>query len=609
MKHLKRSWGRTILAVIVISACVNVNTVAAEEMVLRHCMFTKLQTLDPCNMRDVYSMQVASEIYEPLYRYHYLKRPYELAPVLAESMPEISDDNLTYTIQIKKGVRFQDDPCFTETDGKGRELTAHDFVYALKRIANVKTKSRNWAGFKDKIVGLDVFRDYTKTFKGTKEWVVDYNYEVEGFKAIDDYTLQIKLLRPWPQIVESVLTDTMTSPIPKEAIAYYGEDIIEHPVGTGPYRLKTWRRGCYIELVRNETWRGELYPSEGDEVDEEEGLLADAGKPIPFADKVVWRVIQESQPAWLLFMRGEFDAMGIPKDNFDNVIQSHDHELTDDMADRGIALTKFDEPSVFWIGFNMEDPVLGRNKPLRQAISRAYDRQRYIDLFANGRGHVAHGFVAPGLDSYDKDIDRFGYSKYDPEEARQLIQEAEAVYGGPIPPLTLGMPGTDTAAKQIGLFTQRLFGQVGLTLEVEYMDWPTYLGKLVNGQMQLFSSGISAGYPGAIDFLGTFATKYHVPNGGNAFFYSNPEFDELFEQAEVMLPSQERLELYRRMERMVMDDYPAVFLVHQVSYSLRHNWYKNVKPNVYSYGLNKYRRIDLAERDGYQDRLRELKKK
>ncbi len=578
-----------------------------EGMVLRRCMLSKLRTLDPCDMRDVYSMSVGAEMYESLYRYHALKRPYEITPLLADGLPEISDDNLTYTIRIKKGVRFQDDPCFP--DGKGRELTARDFVYAIKRIANVKTKSRNWASFKDKIIGLDNFRDYTKTFKGTKEWDVDYSREIEGFKALDNHTLQIKLIKPWPQIIDAALTDTMTSPIPHEAIDYYKEDIIQHPVGTGPFRLKAWRRGCYVELVRNENWRGELYPSEGSPGDREAGLLEDAGKPIPFADRVVWRVIQETQPAWLLFMRGEFDSMGIFKDNFDGTINVQTHELNDEMIGRGVALKKFNDPSVFWIGFNMKDPVLGKNKPLRKAICRAYNRERYIDLFNNGRGHVAHGFVAPGLDSYDADIHKYDYSKYDPQEARELLKEAEEVHGGPIPPLTLSMPGTDTFNRQSGQYAQRLFSKVGLELNVEYMDWPTYLDKMVNGDLQLFFSGVSAGYPDAIDFLKMFVTKYHAPNGGNAFFYSNSEIDALHDKAEVMLPSEERLELYRKMERMILDDYPAVFISHRVSYALAHGWYENYKPHVYSYGLNKYRKVDEVQRSGYKERLKELKEK
>jgi ABC-type oligopeptide transport system substrate-binding subunit len=239
--------------------------------VWRRPLFTKIQTLDSGNLSDVYSLGVASNIHESLYDYHYLKRPFEVIPMLAADLPQISEDKLTYTIKIKKGVFFQDDPCFP--DGKGRELKAQDFVYALKRIANVKYMSQKWSDFDQKIIGLDDFREYSKQFK--KELDVDYSKEVEGFRAIDDYTLQIKLNKPWPKLVP-IFSLTFTAPVAREAVEYYGPDIVKHPIGTGPYKLKTWHRGVYIEMVRNENWRGGVYPSEGEPGDLEAGYLDDA---------------------------------------------------------------------------------------------------------------------------------------------------------------------------------------------------------------------------------------------------------------------------------------------------------------------------------------------
>ncbi len=167
------------------------------EMVLHHVLSTKIKGLDPGNMRDVYSVIVASQIFEPLYQYHFLKRPYQLVPLLAEDMPQISDDLLTYTIKIKKHVYFQDNPCFT--NDKGRELKAQDFVFSLKRIANIKYLSQNWSMFDNKIVGLNEFREYTKTYKNEVD--VDYSRQVQGLTTPDDYTLIIKLKQPWPPIV------------------------------------------------------------------------------------------------------------------------------------------------------------------------------------------------------------------------------------------------------------------------------------------------------------------------------------------------------------------------------------------------------------------------
>lgn len=590
-----------ILAVVL--GCEKRKTAAEGEMVICRPMISKVQTLDPTNTRDIYSALVVSQMCEQLYVYHYLKRPYQLIPLLAESMPEISDDGKTYTIRIRQGVRFQDDPCFP--DGKGRELKASDFVYAFKRLANAKYASQNWSIFDDRIVGLNDFREYSKGFK--KEWDVDYSKLVEGLQALDDYTLQIKLTRPWPQILELALNDYCTSPVPFEAVQHYGLDIVSHPVGTGPYRLKTWQRSSYIELEKNLNWRGELYPSEGEPEDQANGLLADAGKPVPFADRIIFRIIEEDHPNWLLFMRGKLDVMYIPKDNFDKVMMPDKKRLASFMNDQQIRLTIFNDPSTFWVGFNMKDPVLGPNLPLRKAISRAIDRQKYIDILFNGRVQVAHGLVSPGLNSYDPNMADYGYSRFDLNEARALLKEAEAIYGKPIPKLTLAMPGTDTLPKQMGQLLQRMLEQAGIQIQVDYMDFPTYMEKQNKGQCQMFISGVSASCPDAMDFLEMFASKYFAP-GSNKFFYSNPEFDALYEQVAVMQDSPERLAWYRKLEHMILKDYPAAFMTHRITFYLGHDWYKNYKPFVFGYGVLKYHRVDVEQRDRFFNTIHSSKK-
>jgi oligopeptide transport system substrate-binding protein len=185
----------------------------SKESVFRYPLVTKVKSLDTGNIEDVYGSLVCSQICESPYTYAYLKRPFVLEPLLAEAMPEISDDKLTYTIRIKQGVYFQDDPCFSE--GKGRPLKAQDFVFAFKRIANIRYASPNWGGFKERIAGLDEFRDYTNQFKN--EFEVDYSRDVEGLKSLDDYTLQIKLAKPWPQFIDD-LTSVVTAPVAKEAV-------------------------------------------------------------------------------------------------------------------------------------------------------------------------------------------------------------------------------------------------------------------------------------------------------------------------------------------------------------------------------------------------------
>jgi len=572
----------------------------SSDNIIHTALPAKISGLDPAKMTDVYSNMIAGNMFETLYQYHYLKRPYEAIPLLAESMPIVSDDGLTYTIKIKQGVLFHDDKCFP--DGRGRELIVEDFIYALKRIANIKNISQNWSMFDNKIVGLDEFREYTKICETADE--VDYSQQVEGLEAVDDYTLVIKFKRRWPQFIY-ILTDPSTTAIAKEADEMYGKDVLAHPVGTGPFVLKTWHRGSYIELVRNPKFRGELYPSEGEPGDKEAGYLDDAGKTMPFVDGITWSIIQEQQPAWLLFMNGQMDAKAIPKDNFGEAIDIN-MGLTDQMEALNIKLEKFSNPSTFFIGFNMEDQLLGSNKPLRRAISYAVDRERFIDLFSNNRNIVADGFLPATMRSYNPDIKKKGYAEHSIEKAKQLIEEAEVINEGKIPLLKVGMPGTDTFYRQMGQFLKKCFDDVGLEVEMTYMDWPTYLEKLNSKSLQMFVSGWIATVPDARDFLEIFYSP-HWKAGSKSFNYYNPQFDELFKQVEVMDDSDERRGLYRRMEMIVMDDCPAAFTNHRVSYVLKHSWYKNYKSHVFQYGLGKYRRLDCDERAKYKQLLKSVK--
>ena len=572
-----------------------------DEMVLRHALATSLTGLDPGDQRNVTALVIKSQIFEPLYQYHFLKRPYQLVPLLAEDMPDISKDKLTYTIKIKQGVVFQDDKCFP--NGKGREVKAEDFIFAIKRIANIKNLSQNWSIFDDKIVGLDDFREYTKTCQKRED--VDYSLSIEGLQSPDDYTLVIKLKRPWPQLMTYALSDTATAPVAKEAVDCYGKDIISQPVGTGPFRLKKWVRRSYIELERNPTFRGEPYPAEGEPGDAEAGYLDDAGKTMPFADRVIWTVIEEDQPRWFLFLQGKTDSSSIPKDTFSEVITGKG-ELTPEVEQRNIHLKSFLDPTVFFLGFNMLDPVLGKNKPLRLAISRAIDREKFIELFRNNRDMVAHGIIPPLMAAYNPETKKMGYARYDPKEARKLLKEAEKVHGGEIPTLKVAVPGTDTFYRQYGQFIKRHFDAIDLAVEIDYMDGPTYWEKLHSRSLQIFASGAGATLPDAQDILQSYYSKFWAP-GSNSNNYANAEFDRLYEKIAVMFDSPQRRELYRKMELIVLEDCPSVFLNHRVAYVLHHDWYKNYKPNVFTQGLSKYRRVDLEKRKAYKELLKKIK--
>lgn len=591
-----------ILAILLITAGCgpSVDKPDPNNTVLYSAYGAKVRGLDPGDIGDTTSSDVASQMFECLYQYHYLKRPYELIPSLAESMPSVSDDGLTYTIKIKKGVYFTDDACFK--NGKGRELVAGDFAFAWRRIADIKYLSKNWWIFDNKIVGLDEFRRHTKSCQKAAD--VDYSEPVEGLQTPDNYTLVIKLKKPWPQIVY-LLAHLPTAPMAKEAVEYYGKDIINHPVGTGPYKLKRWHRGSFIEMAKNPSFRDDFYPSDGETTDAENGLLADAGKKLPLTDKILMVLVQEAPPHWFLFLQGKIDVSGIPKDNFTEAIDFR-RQLTPAMQARNIRLNTFRDPSTYWFGFNMEDEVIGKNLPLRMAISCAVDRDKYIELFTNNRGEPAYGFIPPLMSAYNPDIEKTAKTSYDPQKARQLVKEAERIHGSKLPRLTLSMPGTDVVFRQEGDFLKRCFREVGLDIEIDYMDWPTFQDKIKTKSAQIFSLGWIADYPDAENFLQLFYSK-NISPGPNNFNYSNPEFDRIYEKASVMPDCPERDALYRKAEQIVVDDCPAVFLMHGMAYILVHDWLYNAKPHAFAYGLAKYRRVNAAQRAAYGELLRTIK--
>jgi ABC-type transport system substrate-binding protein len=559
----------------------------AKENMLRLALTSELPGLDPLHAGDATSVEVQAQIYEPLFQYAYLKRPYQLEPLLAESMPLVSDDQLTYTIRLKKGVFFQDDPAFVATGGKGREVVVQDIIYQLKRIADVNNKSSGWSFFDGRIKGLDKFRESTK---GSK--TPDYSVPVEGLEAVDKYTLRITLVEPYPQLLY-ILAMPYAVPMAKEVVDYYGEEVINHPVGTGPFKLQQWIRNSRILLVRNPTFRGEHYPTEGEPEDKTNGNLLDAGQPLPFVDKVQYTFIMEDQPLWLNFMKGKLDFGGIPKDNYDKAV-TKERELTEEMRKKGIILRKSGTPVIGYIGFNMEDPILGKNKYLRQALCLSFDVGKYIELFSNNRARPAQMIIPPDFDGYDPGY-LHPYLRFDIEKAKALLAKAGFPEGKGLPPLQFDIGSTDSTVRQMSEFIVKQFAQIGVVLNVNAMTWPQFLDKLNRKQVQVFALAWNADYPDAENFLQLLYGPNASP-GNNHTHYHNPAFDSLYEKVRVMPPSPQRTALYRQMALMINEDCPMLFTANPISFGLRYDWVRNSKRHPFANNTLKYIRIDTEKR-------------
>ncbi len=556
-------------------------------MVRRAALRSKIRGLDPQDIGDTTSSSVAGQIFETLYTYAYLERPYRLVPQLAEGMPEISADGRKYTIRIRPGVLFADDPAFP--GGKGRGLAAEDFILAWKRMADLNNRSTNYSAiFAGYIEGLDEFREYTG---GVKE--VDYGRPVAGLQAPDPHTLEITLTRPHNFLLYW-LAHLPTAPVAREVLERYGRDLVNHPVGTGPFRLVGNFRSNSFTMARNENFRRENYPDRAAPALAERGLLADAGRRIPFLDRIEWTIIEESQPYWLAFLDGKIDSAGIPKDSFDRVITTA-RELSPALAARGIRLIKAEDPSIFYYGFNMDDPVVGANRPLRQAMSLAFDRETYIETFLNGRGRVPAGPIPPMIPGFRPEKVN-PYTRYDPERARALLKKAEEIAGGPLPILKLAIPGTDTESRQQGEFFRIQMRRLGLEVEADYMTWPKFQDAAKTRSHQVFALGWVADYPDAQNFLLLFYGPHRSP-GPNTSNYSNPEFDALYEEAIAIPDPEKRIPLYHEMEDIVIEDCPWLLTTYRVVYALYHDRLGNYHPHDFLSGTMKFQKVgsDLME--------------
>ncbi len=584
----------------------------------------KVKSIDPVTGGDTTSAAMQAQVYEGLYTYHYLKRPVEVIPQLAEVLPEFSQDDRVVTIRLKPNIKYAPNKCFgVDENGrpKSRAVKADDFVLAFKRIADFHLPSPlAWSFLAGRIVGLD---NYRKTCSKYREGDFSrYDLPVEGLKALDELTFQIKLKEPYPQLLYVLAMHTY-APIPREMIDYYlagtkggpnkraikpiGECTaqITRPaemVGTGPYRLTRWDRGSLMIFERNPLYDHGFYPTEGEPGDREVGLLDDAGKRVPFIDVLYYECVLEDMPRWFRFLSMQSDVSGIPSDVFQMVINPN-QELLDKWKKRGIKLVKYAQPSVFWLGFNMEDPVVGGSNYLRQAMSLGFDVETYIEVLFNGRGLPARNILPRTFPAHEE-AGPSPYARYDLEAAKKKLADARrelAALGqldseGRIPEVTIDLGGRDEMSRRMGEFFRQQFEPLGLRVKIELNDWPTLQQKVHNKQVQLYTMGWHADYPDPQNFLQLFYGP-NVEKGTNSTNYQNPEFDRLYEQTTTMTDMEKRISIYVDMVRMLNEDCPVLLMSEPIYFVLAYEWMLNYKRHPIGYGMTKYLKIDTELRD------------
>lgn len=540
----------------------------------------KIAGFDPINISDVYSGNEAGKVYEGLYEFHPLKRPYELMPNLADGMPVVSSDGLTYQIKIKQNVFFHDSPCFK--DGVGKRLSSNDVIYSLKRLADPKLQSKGWWLLDDKIVGLNEWRG-----KYVESDVVNYDESIEGLKKIDESTFQIKLKKPYPQLMYA-LAMPYTFIVAKEAVEYFGKEFLNHPVGTGPFILSKYTQSNRIVYTKNPKFREKFYPAEGEEGDDKLGLLADAGKKIPLVDKIIVDIMIESQPKWLSFQKSRSDLLEIPKDNFDQAVVGG-KEINPDFKAKGIRLFAYPMLDVTFFAFNHDDPLF-KNKKLRQAMSLAWNRQEANELFYNNAQLQANSVIPPGLAGYRKEY-KNPFIKFDLENAKKLLAEAGYPSGKGLPDITI-QTRNETVSRQIIEHFAKCMSKIGINIKVGINTWPELINKVSKRQHQMYTMAWGADYPDAENFLSLLYCPNSSP-GSNGSNYCNPEFDASFKQATIMQDSPERTNLYEKMNESIGTEVPWIFGFNRTRFYLSHAWLKNFKYMEFNHTQFQYLSVDL----------------
>jgi ABC-type transport system substrate-binding protein len=559
-----------------------------------HVVFRTAETgFDPQAVSDLYSNYVNRAIFEPPYRYDYLARPHKVVPNTTVALPEGNKEGTEWTIRVKPGIYFTDDPAFK---GKKRELTAADYAYTFKRMLDPAVRSPSLELFDGRLVGMDKV-----VAKAKETGKFDYDAPVEGLAVVDRYTLKLKLNYPWWDIAV-YLTDGSAGAIAREVVEAYGDGnrwVMANPVGTGPYMLKEWRRGQRIVLEANPGFRGIPFVESNDPADRQVNARF-KGKTFPRIGRVEVAIMEEGNPRVLAFARGELDYLDIPYELVPNVMQP-DNTLKPQFAKVGVLLERDVQPSITFAYFNMEDPVVGGYTPekiaLRRAIGMGYNTEEEIRVIRQGQGRVANMILPPSVTGYDPKLEV--NSKFDPVAARALLDRFgyKDRNGDGFREMPDGSPlvikrGTSPSAleRQYDELWQRSMTAIGINMDMVTQRWADLYRMAHNGQLQFWQLANTSTSTDGYTFLG----MLYGPNAGLAILarFKLPEFDRLYDASKKIPAGPERDKLVREMSKIVAAYAPWKLNSYRIENVVVYPWVIGYKYNPFNQHPWQYLDID-----------------
>ena len=517
-----------LLLVLALAVGLQSATYAAEK-VLRVPLAEAVTSLDPVRTLSVGAAQISNQIFDRLVE---LDSGLNLTPAIAERWE--TPDNVTWDFTIRSGVRFHDDPAFP--DGRGREVTAHDVEYSIRRMLDPRSRTTTAWILKSHVLGGEEFSSGRSDV-------------LEGVEALDDRTVRFVLARPYSPFPYR-LAIFAAAIVPREAVERYGEDFGRRPVGTGPFTFGRWVPDARIELDRNPgNW--------------ETGL--------PKVDKLRFSLVRDEMAAFLGFGRGELDLVRVPAPAVALVVDETGG-LRPDYS--GYTLHKSALARTEFYAMLLASDPLGDRKLLRQALNYAIDREQLIRFVLKGKGIPASQMIPPVIGGYSPGA---GYS-HDPERARRLLAEAGFPGGDGLDSLRLVVDaGVET--EQVAVAVQDQLKKIGVDVRIDIVQFSQLVDSAFKGDAPLFRLYLSAIYPHPENFLFQFLAENTAPKGNNFFRYRNADFERLYEEATSIVGGEAPEGLYERMSKLVIEDAPALFLYHPEQWIL-------TQPDVHGLELN-----------------------
>jgi ABC-type transport system substrate-binding protein len=548
----------------------------AERKTLRYAFEIAETGFDPVEIADIYSRNVTMNIFDAPLRFAYLAVPGTIEPSTADGMPEVSSDYKTFTIHIKKGIYFTDDPAF---QGKRRELTAADYVYSYKRIFDPHWNCPIYETFAPLgVLGMQALRE-----QAIKSGHFDYDHIVEGLKTLDRYTFQISLSTPAPRFLQNLADASNMGAVAREVVDKYGDGIMAHPVGTGPFHLVEWRRSSFIVLERNPDYRTDIFHVTPDPSDPGAQKIAHEldGKRLPLIDRVEISIIEESQPRWLSFLNGEADFLDtMPRDMADLALPNG--KPAPNLVKKRIQIERVPQIDVTVALYNMDNPVLGGYTPpkiaLRRALNLGFDTAEIIRTYYKFQAFPAQAIIAPGEYGYDPQLrtengltsvaranallDQYGYMP------RHDTRWRDNPDGSPLVIEVSTEP--DQRSRIWDEIFKKSLNALNIRCTFKVAKFPDQFKASRAGSYMIWSLGESATIPDPSDSL---RIGYGPAAGGdNLSRFKLAIYDDLYRQQNQIPDGPERLRALRQMNALLTAYAPMKFIAHRYVIDMAYPW-------------------------------------